>query len=276
MIIRYATNPQQLRTMNTEEIRNSFLLENLFQTDTIQLVYAETDRTIIGGISPVNDMLALENDRLLASDFFLQRREAGVINLGHNGTVIVDGTKFELKNRDVLYIGRGSKKVEFESQTSDNPASFYFVSYTAHQNFPTQKATLDEAEEIKLGSDEDSNKRVIYKFIHPDGIKSCQLTMGFTVLMNGSNWNTMPPHVHDRRSEIYLYFDLPQEAILIHLLGLPESTRHMVVRNKEAIISPSWSIHSGVGTKNYGFVWSMGGENKDIGDINGIPVDSLR
>ena len=211
----------------------------------------------------------------MASDYFTERREIGVINVGNTGIMTVDGQEFELKNRDMLYIGKESKEILFSSTDSNNPAYFYIQSYPAHQKYPTQLIKFDQARKVALGSKEEANERIIYQYIHLEGVQSCQLVMGFTQLANGSVWNTMAAHTHMRRSEIYMYFDIPDENIVFHFMGEADKTRHLVMRNHQAVISPSWSIHAGVGTKNYAFVWGMGGENQEFTDMDGISLKDL-
>ncbi|MFC1620202.1 5-dehydro-4-deoxy-D-glucuronate isomerase [Candidatus Neomarinimicrobiota bacterium] len=261
--------------MTTEELKSAFLIEQLFETDIIRLVYSDIDRAITGSAAPVMKKLELSVAAELASDFFTQRRELGVINIGQAGSVIVDKEKFALSHLDGLYIGRGSKRIEFSNDDAKSPALFYLLSYPAHKDYPTTHIKLAEAEPVHLGSMEESNERTIYKYIHPDGVKSCQLVMGLTKLKPGSVWNTMPAHTHPRRMEVYFYFDLPEDAVVFHLMGQPEQTRHIVIRNQEAVVSPSWSIHSGVGTSNYTFIWGMGGENQEFGDMSHVSMEDL-
>jgi len=272
---RYAADPVRFARMTSAEIRENFLVEGLFVAGEIRLVYSYIDRVIVGSAVPVNEPLALEASKELASDYFAQRREIGVMNIGEIGTVSVDEETFQLGRMDVLYIGRGSKDVRFASDNADAPARFYLVSYPAHADYPTQQARMSDAEPIHLGSQEASNERTIYKCIHPDGIKSCQLVMGFTVLESGNVWNTMPPHSHARRMEVYMYCDLAEDDRVFHLMGAPGETRHIVMRQGQAVISPSWSIHAGVGTKAYTFVWCMGGENQAFDDMDAVSMEAL-
>jgi 4-deoxy-L-threo-5-hexosulose-uronate ketol-isomerase len=211
----------------------------------------------------------------MAAEYFAERREIGVINIGAEGIVRVDGTEYPMAYKDALYIGRGVKEIIFSSRESDKLAMFYFVSYPAHKEFPTTYAKFSDAEPVRLGSLKDANKRTIYKYIHPNGIKSCQLVMGLTELEEGSVWNTMPPHTHQRRSEVYMYFNLDPDAMVIHLMGQPEETRHIIMRNRQAVLNPSWSIHAGGGTQNYTFIWAMGGENQVFDDMDGVTVKAL-
>jgi 4-deoxy-L-threo-5-hexosulose-uronate ketol-isomerase len=261
--------------MTAEELKAAFLIDHLFESDTLRLVYSDIDRAIAGSAAPVRKELKLSAAAELAADYFTQRRELGVINVGQSGSVIVDKEKFALSNLDGLYIGRGSKWIEFSSDDAKAPALFYLLSYPAHMDYPTAHIKITEAEPIHLGSMEESNERTIYKYIHPDGVKSCQLVMGVTKLKPGSVWNTMPAHTHPRRMEVYFYFDLPNDAVVLHLMGKPTETRHIIVRNLEAVVSPSWSIHSGVGTSNYTFIWGMGGENQEFADMSAVPMEDL-
>jgi len=262
--------------MTAEELKSAFLIDHLFEPDTLKLVYSDIDRVIAGSAAPVRKGLELTAAAELASQYFTERRELGVINIGRSGSVIVDKEKFALSHLDGLYISRGSKRIEFSSDDAKSPALFFLLSYPAHKDYPTMQMKLTEAEPIHLGSMEESNERTIYKYIHPDGIKSCQLVMGLTKLEPGSVWNTMPAHTHPRRMEVYFYFSLPKDVIVFHLMGKPEQTRHIIVRNQEAVISPSWSIHSGVGTSNYTFIWGMGGENQDFNDMDPVDMKMLK
>ena len=264
------------RRMTTEELRSRFLVKDLFRPGFSELVYTDVDRAVVGGIVPLKAALPLEAGRELASAFFLERREAGVINLGGAGTIVVDGRAFPVKSRECLYLGRGSRVVEFASDSPDSPAAFYLVSYPAHAVFPTTHATLDMANRVDLGSAAQANRRTIHQFIRPGRIASCQLVMGFTELHEGSVWNTFPPHTHDRRTEVYCYFDLPPGGQVLHLLGAPDETRHVVVREKEVVLSPPWSIHSGVGTGGYRFCWAMGGENQVFEDMDAVNMEKFQ
>lgn len=276
MDVRYPPDAQRFRTMTTEELRASFLVDNLFKKGKINLTYSHIDRAIVGSAVPQKKALKLEASKQeLAADYFAQRREIGVINIGKQGAVNVDGEDYPMQNLDCLYIGRGSKSVKFSSKEPAKPAQFYIVSYPAHSKYPTALARKEDATPVELGTVEGSNKRTIYKYIYPDGIKSAQLVLGFTQLDVGSVWNTMSAHRHERRSEIYMYFDLKKDDIVCHLMGQPEETRHLIMRNGQAVISPSWSLHSGAGTSNYTFVWCMGGENQDFDDMDWIPMKSL-
>ncbi|MFV0606148.1 MAG: 5-dehydro-4-deoxy-D-glucuronate isomerase [Niabella sp.] len=276
MEIRFANSPAETKAMDTEQLRANFLVENLMQANKLTLVYSHYDRVIVGGVKPLSKAVELKNESELKADFFLQRREMGVINVGGKGTVTVDGKKHSLNKLECLYIGRGSKKVSFASAGSKAPALFYLLSAPAHKEYPTTKYTKEQAAPVNLGAIETSNKRTIYKYIHDDGIQSCQLVMGLTVLEPGSVWNSVPPHTHTRRMEVYFYFDLPQEQRLFHMMGEPQQTRHIIMQNNEAVISPPWSGHYGCGTSNYGFIWGMAGENKQFTDMDATPVTILK
>lgn len=275
MEVRYAPDLERYTRMNTTEIRQSFLIDRLFEPDQVRLVYSHTDRLIVGSAVPAAGPLRLEAGRELAADYFTQRREIGVLNIGDEGTVRVEGTDYTLANRDMLYIGRGNREIIFSSLSPEHPAYFYLVSLPAHASYPTRLVRMEEAEQASLGSQKDANQRVLYKFIHPGGVQSCQLVMGFTQLAEGSVWNTMPAHTHERRSEVYLYFDVDPDAVVFHLMGPGSETRHIVVRNGQAVLSPSWSIHAGAGTRNYSFVWAMGGENQEFSDMDGVKMEDL-
>ena len=272
---RHVADPVRFQRMTTQEVRGSFLVEELFTVGEVRLVYSYVDRVIVGSAVPVRDALSLEASKELASDFFAQRREVGVLNIGGSGTISVDDETYDLDRLDALYIGRGSRNVCFASGNADSPARFYIVSYPAHADYPTGLAKMSDAEPLHLGTQEASNKRTIYKCIHPDGIQSCQLVMGFTVLESGNVWNTMPPHAHARRMEVYMYFDLAEDDRVFHLMGAPGETRHIVMRDGNAVISPSWSIHAGAGTKAYTFVWCMGGENQAFDDMDAVSIEEL-
>jgi 4-deoxy-L-threo-5-hexosulose-uronate ketol-isomerase len=264
------------RQMTTDQLREEFLVSSLFTPGQIDLVYSDADRAVVGSAVPTQAVLALGSYPELRSEFFNQRRELGVLNIGGKGKISVDGTNYPMENLDGLYIGRGSKDVRFESADASNPAQFYLLSYLAHATFPTSHASKAQAAAVQIGSEATVNRRTIYKYIHAEGIKSCQLVLGFTQLASGSAWNTMPPHTHLRRSEIYMYFNLPAEQRVFHLMGQPQETRHLVVADKQVVISPSWSIHSGVGTSNYSFCWGMGGENQQYDDMDPAPLISLK
>ena len=276
MKVMQTADAESYRRMTTDELRSRFLVKDLFQPGLANLVYTDVDRAVVGGIVPLATPLVLEAGKELASAFFLERREAGVINFGAPGTVTVDGKAYRLGSRECLYLGRGSREVIFASESPATPAAFYLVSYPAHAVYPTTHATLDMANRVELGSAAQANRRTIYQFIRPGRIVSCQLVMGFTELHEGSVWNTFPPHTHDRRTEVYCYFDLPSGGQVLHLLGEPDETRHVVVREKEVVLSPPWSIHSGVGTGGYRFCWAMGGENQVFEDMDAVNMEKFQ
>ena len=270
----HVTDPVRYQRMTTGELREHFLV-SLFVPGEIDLVYTDIDRAVIGSAVPTGAPLELTVASELRADYFLERRELGVLNVGGPGRVSVDGTAFSMGSGDGLYVGRGSREVRFESDSPDAPAAFYLLSYPAHATYPTTHARKADAEAAPLGAAATCNQRTIYKYIHPGGIKSCQLVMGFTELAEGSCWNTMPTHTHDRRSEIYLYFNLAADTRIIHLMGAPDETRHLVVADRQAVLSPSWSVHSGAGTGRYSFCWGMGGENQAFDDMDFVPMDHL-
>lgn len=267
---------QSYRRMTTNELRSRFVIENLFQPGQIELVYTNVDRAVVGGIVPTSDPLELKGLKEMACAHFCERREAGIINLGGPGAVVVDGTTYALAPRECLYIRRGSRGILFSSDSADKPAQFYLVSYPAHADYPTTKASLKDANRLDLGSTAESNRRTIYQYIRPGFIKSCQLVMGFTELHEGSVWNSFPPHTHDRRTEVYCYFDLPSNGQVMHFLGEPSETRHVALREKQAVLSPAWSVHCGAGTGGYAFVWAMGGENQEFDDMDKCDLASFR
>ncbi|MEG6567358.1 5-dehydro-4-deoxy-D-glucuronate isomerase [Thermoanaerobacterium saccharolyticum] len=276
MEIRYASHYEDVKHYDTSELRRHFLIENLFEPGELNMVYSHVDRIIVAGVVPINEVLRLETSKELGTDYFLERREMGIINIGGPGIVNLDGEKYELKNSDGLYVGMGVKEVSFESVDASKPAKFYINSATAHRSYPTVKIGLNDANKVKAGTDEECNKRTINQYVHPAVCQSCQLVMGMTILEPGSVWNTMPCHTHDRRMEVYLYFNMDEDNVVFHFMGTPNETRHIVVKNEQAIISPSWSIHSGVGTKNYTFIWGMVGENQTFTDMDTIPTKDLR
>jgi len=263
------------RTMTTEELRETFLIDNLFQPGQIGLIYVDLDRTVIGSAVPTGDALRLLTDDALKASYFLERRELGILNVGGVGTVSVNGARFELEKLDALYAGRGNEEVVFESADAAQPAEFYLLSYPAHAVYPTQLIRSAEQAKVTLGAAETANLREITKLIHLEGTRSCQLVMGFTQLASGSVWNTMPPHTHMRRSEVYFYFDIAADQRVIHLMGPGHETRNIVIANKQVVISPGWSIHAGVGTKNYTFCWGMGGENQVYSDMDALAIAEL-
>ena len=276
MKVIHSVHPEDFSNYDTKKIRENFLLENLVQPDKIECVYTHYDRMIIGAANPVDQALQLGTYEQLKADHFLSRREIGIINIGGNGYVTVDGEKFELEKQDCLYIGKGKEKIIFSSVNKISPAKFIFFSCPAHQEFPTRLMKPAEALPAEMGSLDNNNHRVINKYIHNDGIQSCQLVLGVTNFKKGSIWNTMPPHLHDRRIESYFYFDLAEGQRVIHFMGEPNETRHIFLNNDQAILSPPWSIHSGVATANYSFIWAMAGENKVFTDMDPVPVQSLK
>ncbi len=263
------------RTMTTSELRETFLLSEVFKPGEINLTYVDLDRAVVGSAVPVDKQLVLGTDDLLKASYFLERRELGILNVGYQGAVTVNGDRFDLDNLDALYVGRGNESVKFESLSKDKPAEFYLLSYPAHAVHPTRKIKSSDEPQTKLGSPETANQRGITRLIHMGGVRSCQLVMGFTQLAAGSVWNTMPPHTHSRRSEIYLYFNIPDGQRVVHLMGPPHETRNLVIANKEVMISPGWSIHAGVGTASYTFCWGMGGENQDYDDMDKLAIADL-
>ncbi len=272
----YHNSQREVKGMNTAELREQFLVDELMKEGEIAFTYSHYDRVIIGGAVPTSSALALENFPMLRAEFFLERREMGVINVGGAGGIKVDGEEYALSKKDCLYIGRGSKSVDFSSASAAEPAVFYILSTPAHQEYPTTLMKAADATPVTLGSAETSNHRTIYKYIYADGIQSCQLVMGLTILNTGSVWNTMPAHTHDRRMEAYFYFDLAEDQTIFHFMGEPQETRHITMHNHEAVISPPWSIHSGCGTSNYSFIWGMGGENQDYGDMDPVKITDLK
>lgn len=276
MQIRFHNSPKEVSRMTTEELRSNFLVERIMCADEIKLVYTHYDRMIIGGIMPVNKSITLTTYPSLKAKYFLERRELGIINVGGEGEIKVNGKIYTVNKLDCLYIGRGNEKISFKSKKKDSPAKFYCLSTPAHHVYATRLMKKEKASPVEMGAIATANHRTIYKYIHAGGLKSCQLVMGLTILKEGSVWNTMPTHVHDRRMEAYFYFDVPQNQKVIHLMGEPAQTRHLVVSNDEAIISPPWSIHSGCGTSNYGFIWGMGGENQDYADMDMININALK
>ena len=276
MEVRDAVHWEHARHLDTDGYRDHFLIQDFFKPDDLKLVYSLYDRMIIGGISPQKSISLSIDRRIIGSDYLLDRREMGAINIGGLGTITIDGKKYELENGDGLYIGMGSKDIEFSSDSSKTPAKFYYNSAPAHMTYPTTKISLKDAEASKLGSIESSNTRTIYKYIHPNGVKSCQLVMGVTHLEPNNVWNTMPGHTHRRRIEVYFYFNIPENGIVFQIMGKPSETRHLVMRNEEAALHPSWSMHSGVGASNYSFIWSMAGENQTFSDMDDIDMSELK
>lgn len=278
MEIRQPIHSDHARTLDTTGLRQQFLVETMFKPDEATLTYSQIDRIIVGGIQPVTQAVRFspELGRHTGTDFFLQRRELGLINIGGAARVTVDGQVYDIAPREALYVGQGAKEIVFESVDPQQPAKLYFNSAPAHTTYPTRKITQAQASPETLGSAETSNRRTIYKYLVPDVLPTCQLLMGLTQLEPGSLWNTMPCHTHARRMEVYFYFDMSEQAVVFHMLGEPTETRHLVVRNEQAVISPSWSIHSGVGTQAYTFIWGMVGENQVFKDMDHVPMTTLR
>jgi 4-deoxy-L-threo-5-hexosulose-uronate ketol-isomerase len=276
MNVNYAVGPDFIKNADNQKLRDQFLINPVFEANAIKLTYTHYDRMIAGGIMPTDQSLSLGRyDDFLKSEYFLERREIGIINVGGSGDIMAEGRTFNLKKLSCLYLGKGVKDVVFKSDDAAHPAKYFVISTPAHQAYPTTLMDAHEASPIHLGDQKTANKRTIYKYIHKDGIKSCQLVMGATQLNEGNIWNTMPPHVHDRRSEIYLYFDIPKDQGVFHLMGQPSEIRTLILSNEQAIISPPWSIHAGAGTSSYSFVWSMGGENQDFTDMDFVKINEL-
>lgn len=281
MDIRYSCNQRDFKRYTTEETRKEFLIENLFLKDEVTAVYSHVDRMVTLGVMPVNEAVPINKGmdvwHNFGTEYFLERRELGMFNVGTGGgKVIVDGKVYELGVKDCLYITKGARDIVFSSDDAKSPAKFYMVSAPAHTSYETKLIKIADANKRPLGALETSNKRVINQFIHPDVLKTCQLSMGMTVLEPGSVWNTMPAHTHERRMEVYFYFDIPEDNVVFHMMGEGNETRHIVMQNEQAVISPSWSIHSGAGTSNYTFIWAMGGENQVFDDMDTIPTTELR
>lgn len=272
---RYASNPKDAKGYETEELREQFLIENLFHKNQIELTYSMYDRYIVGGAMPVDKDLKLETIPYLKSENFLDRRELGIINVGGTGSVTVDGIKYDLQKKEALYVGQGCKDVVFSSNNG-KPVLFYINSAPAHKKFPTKKVGFNQAEVIQLGEEKYANKRVLNKLIVNSIVETCQLQMGITELLPGNVWNTMPAHTHNRRMEAYFYFDLEEGQTICHFMGEPQNTRHIFMQNNQAVLSPEWSIHSGAGTSNYSFVWGMAGENLDYSDMDICPPNKLK
>ena len=273
---RHAIHPKDYRTLSSQQLREAFLIEELYVNDEISLTYSHYDRLIIGGALPVSRALPLQSIDALKAEYFLQRRELGIINTGDPGAVSVDGVKYVLDAKEALYVGRGAREIIFLPSDDEDLPRFYFNSAPAHTAYPTRKIALAEAETAEVGSIETSNHRIIHKLIVNSVLPTCQLQMGLTELQRGSVWNTMPPHTHDRRMEAYFYFNLPPNQAVCHFMGEPQETRHLWIKNNQAVISPPWSIHSGVGTFDYSFIWGMAGENLDYSDMDGVMPNELR
>lgn len=274
--IRFAVGPEETRQMDTDKLIGNFLVKDLLNKGKMKWVYTQYDRMMVGGVVPTTKAISLPNYSELRANFFLERRELGIINLGGTGVVTADGKKYKLEKLSCLYLGKGVKKVSFVSQSASKPALFYMLSAPAHAVYPVQLFTKEQAAPVQLGAVETANRRTVYKYIHLEGIRSCQLVMGLTTLAPGSVWNSIPPHTHTRRMEVYLYFDLPAEHRLMHFMGNPVETRHIIMANNEAVISPPWSTHFGCGTTHYGFVWGMCGENLVYTDMDPAGVVELK
>ena len=276
MEIRQPIHSDHAKQLDTAGLREQFLIEDMFQEGQINLTYSHIDRIIVGAVVPTASPVNFEGGKEIGVDFFLQRRELGAINIGEAGIVTVDGEVFEIAAREAIYIAMGAKEISFASVNADQPARFYLNCAPAHHAYTTRKITRGQASPEKIGKQENCNVRTIYKYLHPDVLPTCQLLMGMTELAQGSLWNTMPCHTHERRMEVYLYFDLKDENIAFHYMGEPSETRHIVVRNEQAVISPSWSIHSGVGTASYTFIWGMVGENQTFHDMDHVAMSDLK
>lgn len=276
MEIRFQSSPKEVAAMNTTEIRDNFLFESLMQDEQVTLVYTHYDRMVVGGVKPVQSMVSLTPPGELKAAYFLERRELGIINVSGPGKVIADGIEFTLEKLACLYLGKGTKEVSFISQDPANPAAFFLLSCPAHSTHPNKLMSKEEAAPAAMGSVDTSNVRTIYKYIHAGGIQSCQLVMGLTVLQNGSVWNSVPPHTHTRRMEVYFYFDLPGAQRVFHFMGQPDQTRHIVISNLQAVVSPPWSIHCGCGSANYAFIWGMAGENMTFADMDQVAIADLK
>ena len=275
MEVRQASNAKDVKHYTTARLREEFHIANLFTKDNVRMVYSHIDRIITAGFMPVRQELKLEAGKELAANYFLERREMGCINIGGRGIITIDGVEYVMNPRDGIYVGMGNKEITFRSECEENPAKFYVSSCPAHTSYPIVKIDITKAKKVPCGSAEECNKRVINQYIHPEVIKSCQLAMGLTQLESGSNWNTMPCHTHDRRMEVYLYLDMSADDVVFHMMGEPTETRHIIMHNEEAVISPSWSIHSGVGTRAYSFIWAMCGENQEFTDMDHVATKDL-
>ncbi|GAA6209817.1 5-dehydro-4-deoxy-D-glucuronate isomerase [Cognatishimia sp. WU-CL00825] len=274
--IRQVCSPAETKTFDTQKLRENYLIEAVFRDGEVTMTYSHLDRTVVGGVVPVGTELPLKSNKQIGSPNFLDRREMGIINIGAPGTITADGDSFALNGLDCLYLPMGIKDVTFESDNAANPARYYFISTPAHHTYKAQKITPRDANLLELGTQSDANVRALRQYIHPDVCDSCQLVMGITSIVDGSVWNTMPCHTHDRRSEVYLYFDMAEETPMFHFMGEPTETRHLLVTNEQAVLSPGWSIHSGAGTGRYSFIWSMAGDNQDFTDMDFVPMANLR
>ncbi|MGG0736362.1 5-dehydro-4-deoxy-D-glucuronate isomerase [Niallia taxi] len=273
---RYAIHPEDMKKYTTDELRNHFLVDTIFEPGYVHLTYTHNDRMIFGGVTPAQNELTITLDKELGVEYFLERRELGIINIGGDGSVILDGEVYDMQKRDGLYVGKGTKDVIFRSENPENPAKFYINSTPAHHKYPTVKIDINKIEPLQAGEPGTLNERRIYQYVHPNVCESCQLQMGLTMLSPGSVWNTMPCHTHERRMEVYLYFDMEPETRVFHFMGQPAETRHLVMSNEQAAISPSWSIHTGTATNNYTFIWGMCGENITYTDMDHVKMEDLR
>lgn len=273
---RFAISPEEVKQMNTAQLREHFLIENIFEAGKVHLTLSHYDRFIAGGIMPLGEKIELPNPEKLKANYFLERRELGIINVGGTGTIIADNVRFEIGFKEALYIGQSTKKVVFSSSDQNNPAKFYINSAPAHHAYPSKKISKKDAEKVETGSAETANHRVINKLLVNSVVPTCQLQMGMTELKSGSVWNTMPAHTHDRRMEVYFYFEVPEGQSVSHFMGEPQETRHIWMQNEQAVISPNWSIHAGAGTSNYTFIWGMAGENLNYGDMDKVEITELR
>lgn len=276
MQVRFTESPIETSMLGTADLRNRFLVEHLFQQNSIQLTYSHYDRMIVGGVMPVDTLVELPNPAELRSDYFLERREIGIINIGGDGMIEAENKSYEVNKMDCLYLGKGVNGVTFRSKNSSIPSLFYFLSAPAHQTHPSAICKKEDAQPVDLGASETANQRTVYKYIHLEGIKSCQLVMGLTSMHPGSVWNSVPPHTHTRRMEVYFYFNLPAEHRIFHFMGEPQASKHLVVSNHEAVISPPWSMHFGCGSSHYSFIWGMAGENLVYSDMDPAPIATLR
>lgn len=280
MDIRYSANPNDVGHYTTEELRKEFLITGLYRADEVTAVYSHVDRAVVIGIMPVKEVVSIDKGmdvwKQFGTKFFLERREVGFFNIGGAGACIVDGKSYKMSNKDCIYITRGAEKVLFASDSEANPAKFYGVSYPAHKSCETTCLSIANAAKKPLGAKQSANKRVINQFIHPDVLPTCQLSMGLTIMDEGSVWNTMPAHTHLRRMEVYTYFDIEGDNVVFHMMGQPTDTRHIVMHNEEAVISPSYSIHAGCGTASYAFIWAMGGENQEFDDMDTVATTDIR
>ena len=276
MDIRYSVGPDELKTLSTDELRKKYLIEEIFVDNGLTVTYCNDDRIMVLGAKPLDAKVEINISDEIGSDFFLQNREMAVINIGGEGTIILDGVEHEMVQYDGMYIGKGTKEIAFTSKDKENPAKFYMNSASAHKEYPTVKVAFKDANPTKMGSDKEMNKRTIYKYVDPSVCESCQLLMGMTVLEEGSGWNTMPVHLHPRRMEVYFYFNMDENTRVFHLVGKPDETRHIVMSNEQATISPNWSIHSGTGTSNYTFIWGMCGENITFDDMDHVAMKDLK